>query len=131
MSEQEAQRIYSAIFNQPAPPLVVERFAAASEHLEAGISPAELRAYRAAVDSPVDLEALELAARWTGRLPLLTRKFRLMAFLAETLPGNQVFFISHRDNFPAAFVRIAALTLRTAWLMTKGLTLVGRYGGAR
>jgi hypothetical protein len=131
MSDQEAQRIYSAIFNQAAPPLVVERFAAASERLEAGISPAEFQAYRAAIDSPVDLEALELAARWTGRLPLLTRKFRLMAFLAETLPGNQALFVSHRDNFPMAFVRIAALTLRTAWLMAKGLTLVGRYGGAR
>lgn len=131
MSDQEAQRIYFAIFNEPAPALVAERFAAASERLEANAAPADLAAYRAAVESGVDLEALELAARWTKRLPLLTRKFQLMAFLAETLPGNQTLFISHRDNFPAAFIRIAALTLRTGWLMAKGLLLVGRYGGAR
>jgi hypothetical protein len=131
MSDHEARRIYAAIFNLPVPPLVAERFAAASEQLEANVSPAELTAYRAAVDSAVDLEALELGARWTKRLPLLTRKFQLMAFLAETLPENQSLFINHRDNFPAAFIRIAALTVRTGWLMAKGLLLVGRYGGAR
>jgi len=131
MPDQEAQRIYFAIFNQPAPALVAERFAAASERLEANAAPADLAAYSVAVESGVDLEALELAARWTKRLPLLTRKFQLMAFLAETLPGNQALFVSHRDNFPAAFARIAALTLRTGWLMAKGLLLVGRYGGAR
>jgi hypothetical protein len=131
MSDHEARRIYAAIFNLPVPPLVAERFAAASERLDASVAASELAAYRAAVESGVDLEALELAARWTQRLPLLTRKFQLMAFLAETLPGNQTLFINHRDNFPAAFMRIAALTLRTGWLMAKGLFLVGRYGGAR
>lgn len=99
--------------------------------LDANTSTAELRAYKAALDAGADLEALELAARWTKRLPLLTRKFQLMAFLAETLPGNQSLFINHRDNFPAALLRIAALSLRTGWLMAKGLLLVRRYGGAR
>jgi hypothetical protein len=131
MSDQEAQRIYSVIFRQPVPSLVAERFAAASERLEASVSAAELAAYRTAVDAPIDLEALELAARWTKRLPLLTRKFQLMAFLAETLPGNQSLFINHRDNLPLAFARIAVLSLRTGWLMVKGLLLVGRYRGAR
>ena len=131
MSDQEARRIYFAIFNQPVPPLVAERYAAASERLEANASSAELQAHRSAIDAPIDLEALELAARWTKRLPLLTRKFQLMAFLAETLPGNQSLFISRRDNFPAAFIRIAAMSLRTGWLMAKGLLLVRRYGGAR
>jgi hypothetical protein len=68
-----------------------------------------------------DLEALELAARYTRRLPLLTRKFRLMAYLAETLPENQALFVSHRDNFLAAFLRLAWMTLRTIYLMPKGL----------
>jgi hypothetical protein len=54
-----------------------------------------------------------------------------MAFLAETLPGNQSIFVSHRDNLPAALMRISVLSLRTGSLMAKGLLLVGRYGGAR
>jgi hypothetical protein len=128
MSDHEAQRIYRALFDRPVPALVADRFAAASERLEAHASPAELRAYRQAVVDPVDLEALELAARWTRRLPLLTRKFQLMAFLAETLPENQSLFINRRDNLPLAFAQISALTLRTAWLMAKGLLLVRRYG---
>jgi hypothetical protein len=54
-----------------------------------------------------------------------------MAFLAETLPDNQSFFISRRDNFAAAFVRIVALTLRTGFLMAKGLLLARRHGCRR
>ena len=133
MSDQEAQRIYLALFDRPVPPLVAERFAAASVRLDAGASPAELRAYREAVGSSVDLEALELAARWTRRLPLLTRKFQLMAFLAETLPENQALFVSRRDNQLLAFAQVAAASFRTSWLMVKGLTLVRRYrtGGAQ
>lgn len=127
MSDQEAQRIYVTLFNRPVPPLVAERFAAASQRLEAAAAPADLRAYRRAVEAPVDLEALELAARWTRRLPLLTRKFQLMAFLAETLPENQDIFISRRDNPAPAFAQIAVLSLRTGWLMAKGLLLVRRY----
>lgn len=129
----EAERVYRTLFDRPIPPIVANRFAAGSARLEARVSHDELARYRAAVASDLDLEALELAARYTGRLPLLTRKFRLMAYLAETVPENQGLFINHRDNLPRAFVRVAVMTLRTAWLMAKGLTLLRRVpaGGRR
>jgi len=129
----ESARIYRTLFDRPIPPVVAERFAAGSERLEAHASPGDLARYRAVVGADLDLEALELAARYTRRLPLLTRKFRLMAYLAETVPENQALFISHRDNTPVAFVRVAFMTLRTVWLMAKGLVLLRRVpaGGGR
>ena len=125
--------MYHTLFNRPIPPVVGERFAAGSARLEANASPEEVARYRAAVSSGLDLEALELAGRYTRRLPLLTRKLRLIAYLAETVPQNQGLFISHRDNLPGALVRVAWATLRTAWLMAKGLVLLGRVqaGGSR
>lgn len=122
----EAQRIYHTLFNRPIPPIVAERFAEGSQRLEAHVSADEVARYRAAVASGVDLEALELAGRYTRRLPLLTRKFRLMAYLAETIPQNQGLFINRRDNLPLALLTIVGVTLRTVWLMVKGLALLGR-----
>jgi hypothetical protein len=122
----ESQRIYQTLFNRPVPPLIAERFAVASVRLDASVSADELARYRRAVSSGLDLEALELAGRYMGRLPLLTRKFRLMAYLAETLPENQALFISHHDNLPGAFICVGLVTVRTVWLMAKGLTLLPR-----
>lgn len=129
----ESQRIYQVLFDRPIPPVVAERFAAGSARLEASVAPGELERYRAAVASDVDLEAVELAARYTRRLPLLTRKFRLMAYLAETVPQNQSLFISRRDNLPFALLQVAFMTLRTVWLMPKGLVQLQRVpkGGGR
>lgn len=124
MPDNEAQRIYHTLFNRPVPPLVAQRFAAASERLDAAVPPAELAAYRAALASGADLEALELAARYTHRLPLLTRKLGLMAYLAETLPENQSLFINERSNWVGAIVALGAATLRTVWKMAKGLFLL-------
>ena len=67
----------------------MQRFLPVIERLNAAASPAELAEYYRAVEAGADLEALELAGRLTGRLPLLTRKVQAMVALAETLPENQ------------------------------------------
>jgi hypothetical protein len=124
----EGQRVYRTLFNRPIPPVIAERFAAGSARLEANVSSEEVVRYRAVVASGLDLEALELAGRYTRRLPLLTRKLQLMAYLAETIPQNQGLFINHRDNLPGALIRVGWATLRTVWLMAKGLVLLRRLG---
>jgi hypothetical protein len=120
----EAAAIYHAIFGRPIPPIVERRFTAASALLDASVSPAELDAYRRAIAGGGDLEALELAARYTRRLPLLSRKFRLMAYLAETLPENQGYFVNERSSFLAAVFVLAGAGVRTGWKMARGLWLV-------
>lgn len=124
MSDHEAQRIYYTLFRREIPPLVAERFAQASVLLEANVPPADVAAYRRAIASGADLEALELAARYTHKLPLLTRKLGLMAYLAETLPENQALFINERANFVGGLVRLGVAVLHTVWKMVKGLWLL-------
>ncbi len=122
--EAEGRKIYAALFGRDAPPAVLERFSAASSKLNRGAPQPEVdRCTRAILACP-DLEALELAARYTRRLPLLTRKFALMAYLAETLPGNQRFFINRRSSFLRGLLHLAGAGFRTVWKMLVGLWLL-------
>ena len=122
--ETEAGRIYFAIFGRAMPPIVQERFAAANERLEQAAGPRELAECRRIVAACADLEAVEVAGRYTGRLKLLSRKFRLMVYLAETLPENQSFFVNETSSFPAGLWHGFAGGVRTVFKLLKGLWLL-------
>jgi hypothetical protein len=124
--EREAELLYRAIFDQPAPPVVVERFAGAAALLDAGAAAPDIEAYRLALERVGDLEALEVAARYRGRLPLLVRKFRLMVYLAEAVPDNQRFFVKRRPGRLGAVASVAGGLLRTAIQLARGLVLLSR-----
>jgi len=126
LCEAEGRKVYAALFGSEPPPALLARFATAARLLNSTASQAEVdRATRALLASS-DPEALELAARLTGRLPLLTRKFRLMVYLAETLPQNQPYFVNRRSSLLRGLVNIAGAVLRTAWKLPIGLWQLGR-----
>ncbi len=121
LCEAEGRKVYAALFGGEPPPVLLARFASAARLLNSTALQAEVdRSTRALLASP-DPEALELAARLTGRLPLLTRKFRLMVYLAETLPENQSRFVNRRSSFLRGLLNIAVAALRTAWKLPPGL----------
>jgi len=121
LCETEGRKVYTAIFGREIPPIVLDRFVVASKQLNALTAQPEVdRCTRAILACP-DLEALELAARTTRRLPLLSRKFRLMVYLAETLPENQPIFINQRSSFLRGALSVAWAALHTAWKMPAGL----------
>jgi hypothetical protein len=124
----EAQAIYRALFGRDAPSILMERFLPVIERLNAAASPAELAAYYRAVEAQSDLEALELAGRLTGRLPLLTRKVQAMVAIAETLPENQPLYVNQRSSFAAGMAAMAWAAAHTARQAAKGLWLL--RGGA-
>jgi hypothetical protein len=130
LCETEARKIYAAIFGREIPSLVRDRFVVASKRLNQAVPQAEMDSYYRAVSACTDLEALELAARYTRRFALLSRKFRLMAYLAETLPENQAFFINERSSFLNGMARSATGGFRTVYKMLKGLWLVRRVAHA-
>jgi len=130
LCETEARKIYAAIFGGEIPPIVLDRFVVASKRLNKSVRQAEMDSYYRAMLACNDLEALELAARYTRRFPLLSRKFRLMAYLAETLPENQAFFVNERSSFIGGAARSAAGAFRTVGKMLKGLWLVRKVAHA-
>jgi hypothetical protein len=128
--ETEARAIYRSLFGRAIPPILVQRFLPVVERLNAGASLAELAEYYRAIEAGADLEALELAGRLTGRLPLLTRKVQAMVALAETLPENQRFFVNQRSSFVAGAAAMAWAAAHTARQAAKGLWLLrgGTHG---
>lgn len=126
LCETEARKIYAAIFGGEIPLVVLNRFVVATQRLNANVPPAETDAYYRALLACDDLEALEVAARYTRKLPLLTRKFRLMAYLAETVPETQDFFINDRSNLLAGLWAAFIGGLRTAVKLPAGLWLLRR-----
>ncbi|MBE2236037.1 MAG: hypothetical protein IAE85_21275 [Anaerolinea sp.] len=124
----EASAIYRALFGRDIPPILAQRFLPVIERLNAAASPAELADYYRAIETQADLEALELAGRLTGRLPLLTRKMQAMVTLAETLPENQPLYVNRRSSFLAGAAAMAWAAAHSVRQGVKGLWLL--RGGA-
>jgi hypothetical protein len=122
----EAEVIHRAVFRRAPSDAVVERFALVSQRLDALASNDEVRTYYAAIARVGDVEALEVAARYRGRLPLLTKKVRAMVYLAETVPENQGFFVGTSLGRAAAYAAIFWGGIRTAYKMIKGVALLSR-----
>lgn len=130
LCETEARKIYAVIFGRAIPPIILDRFVLASKRLNASVPQAEMDAYYRALTACGDLEALEVAARYARKLPLLTRKFRLMAYLAETLPENQLFFINERSSLLVGVWAGFTGGLRTVVKLFAGLWLLQRCAHA-
>jgi len=120
----EANRLYAALFGITAPEIVCERFEAASPIVERKYTADDISQYRTTLK--YDVEAIEIAGRYTRRLPLLSEKFRLVVYLAETMPDNQKRFVNNHDNFPGAVWAIFTGALRSAYKLFKGLIIIGR-----
>lgn len=124
--DQEGRRIYHALFRCDIPPILLERYLVAAKRIDAAFGAQELDAYYHAVEAQDDLEALEFAARLTGRLPLLRRKFQAMVYLAETLPDHQVFFVNQRSNWLGGIVALASSAFGSVVQGIRGLLALRR-----
>lgn len=125
-SEQEGRRIYRALFRRDIPSILLERYLIAAERMDAELDAQDLDAHYHAVEAQNDLEALEFAARLTGRLPLLHRKFQAMVYLAETLPDHQVFFVNRRSNWLGGIVTLGSSAFVSVVQGIKGLLALRR-----
>lgn len=125
-NREEADAIHRAVFRCPASDVVAARFARVSSLLDETAGEDEARRYYAAIERVNDVEALEVAARYRGTLPLLTRKMHAMVYLAETVPENQAFFVDTRRSRAAAYAALVWGGLRTALKIAKGLALLTR-----
>ncbi|MBV7327897.1 hypothetical protein KFU94_06485 [Chloroflexi bacterium TSY] len=120
--ESEASQLYYAVFRRAVPLLLQERFEQISSQMFDTFLDKTM--YETALERAMDLEALEIAGRYTGRLSLLSAKIKLMVFLAETLPDHQRYFVNTRANpYVAILVIISGLFL-TIYKLVKGLILL-------
>jgi hypothetical protein len=126
--QDEADRIYRAIFRKPISSTVRDRYYRAVDSVLPDFSTHENRAFAEALKTVSDLEALELAARRRNKMPLLIARFRLMVHLAETLPANQSVFINSFNRRMSGYISLAFGGVRTLYKNLKGRYLLRRAG---
>jgi hypothetical protein len=127
-AQDEADRIYRAIFRKSISPKVRDRYHRAVDLVPSDFSLEENRAFAEVLRTVSDLEALELAARRQNKMPLLIARFRLMVHLAESLPANQHVFINSSGRRMSGYISLAFGSARTLCKHLKGRFLLRRVG---
>jgi|Deesub1362A_J573_1020465.scaffolds.fasta_scaffold05432_3 hypothetical protein len=124
MHESEAERIYKTFFGTKVPESIQKQFNTISGKIDSLFNSEEIRKYNKSILQIHDLEALELAARYFKKLPILTLKFKVMLYLAETLPVNYSKFINEKDGPFIGCLLLFYSLLRSAFKFMKGTCLL-------
>lgn len=122
--DNEAQKIYHAIFNKNIPESVQLHFNNISRKIDDVYLINEVNKYHECIVKVHDLEALEIAARYVKKLPIITDKFKAMIYLAETLPENYSTFVNERPQRFLAFFLLMHSVLRSLLKLAKGMFLL-------
>ena len=127
LQKDEAERIYYSLFRKKIPVSIHYHFNRLSEKLENDYSEKEIKKYSSYIVKTYDLEALEIAARYLKKLPLLTEKFKIMVYLAETLPENYVMYINEKNNRFFGCLLLMTSTFRTLYKFVVGIFFLTVY----
>lgn len=120
----EAERIYYAIFNQQIPASIRMHFEVISKKIEGRYPEEEVNKYFEYIKKTCDLEALEVAARHLKKLPVLSEKFKVMVYLAETCPENYNVFFNEEPGVIRAYILLISSVLRTGFKVVKGMVIL-------
>ena len=123
----EAEKIYFALFKKAIPELTRQRFNQASLLINNGCGQDEIDEYYHVIDRAKDLEAVEYAARFFGRLALLSKKFRLMVCLAGAQRECYDIFVNRKDRPMYGKLALLLAGLQSAYKLLKGLCLLLRW----
>lgn len=127
LSNNEAEKIYNSIFNKKIPFNIQKNFDIVSKRIEARFPDHEISRYFKIISRVNDLEALELAARTSGKLPIIKLKFKTMFYLAETNPENHSRYINEKDNYFSGISLLILSLIRSSYKLLKGLSIIFFY----
>ena len=120
---EEARHFHAALFREEIPAELEERYVLAHRHY-CREQPDEVD-IATIVARKLDVEALELVLR--KKRQTLTRKLRLLVYLAEVRPSHYRRFVNEEDRPVRAWLSLGGAVLRTAYKHVKGRLLVRRY----
>ncbi len=130
LRELEATRIHRAVFRQPIGAVLSARFLAAADSHNERVAAPDRAEYYAAIDAIPDLESLEVACRFAGRMPLLSQRMQLMVYLAEAAPEYQHHLVNSRTARVRGWCAVVAGAGITACKFIKGRYLLTRLPDA-
>ncbi len=120
---EEARHFHAALFQEAVPPELEAAYVEAHRYYcreqPDGIAIATI------VSRKLDVEAIELALRSTR--PALTRKLRVLVYLAEATPSHYRRLVNEADRPVRAWLSLGGAVLRTGFKYVKGRLLVRRH----
>ena len=120
----EAEKIYSCIFDQNTPAGLVDIYEKATEYIFQNYTNSEIDAYKCIVKNIKDLESFELASRYLKTNRLLTVQFQLMIRLGEAYPENFDFFINRSNKGLWSYYIFFLRIITSIFKIIKGSLLV-------
>ncbi len=119
----DAEKIYYSLFKKKIPEAIQYHFNNISKEIDNNYPQDKVRKYYEVIRTVHDLEALELTARHLKKMPVLTEKFKVMIYLAETIPGNYDVFINETPKRFSVYVSMVLSAVRSMFKITKGLII--------
>lgn len=123
----EASRIYYVLLQKEIPNSIALHFERVSKIIEKKYTKKQVATCLEHMKRTRDLESLEIASRYLNRLPLLTEKFRIMAYLAETVPENYRCYVNERDKRFYAYARMFFSIVFSMKKFLKGLLILVKH----
>jgi len=127
ISDNDAGKIYFALFGKEIPDNIHRHFKNVSKKIDTNFPRDEVVKYYEFIRKTDDLEALELAARYLRKIPVLTEKFKIMVYLGETMPENYHIFINENPGRFRGYIEMIFSVMRTVIKMMKGLIIISVY----
>jgi hypothetical protein len=122
---EEVRCFHAALFREVVPPELEEAYVQAHRYYgreePGGIDLATIVARK------LDVEAIELVLR--RKRPALTRKLRLLLYLAEARPSHYRRLVNEADRPVRAWLSLGGAVLRTGFKYVKGRLLLRRLPG--
>jgi hypothetical protein len=120
---EEARHLHAALFGSSPPPDLVDDYVRVHQfYCDPGSDRINLQLM---VARRLDVEALELVLR--RRNPALTRKLRIVLYLAEARPFYYSRLVNHSDRRVRAWLALAGAAARTLAKRVKGRLLLRRH----
>jgi hypothetical protein len=116
----EAAALHRALFDRELPEEIGRHYAAAHPHALTKVTEAERHWMARALQARSDLEALEVAVRLLRPDHILTRKMKLLVYLAEASPDCYDRFVNEEPCRAGACVALVWHGMRTLFKFLKG-----------
>jgi hypothetical protein len=124
----EAAALHHALFGREVPEELARHYAAAHAHVLSKVTAAEQAWMARALSRRTDIEAIETVVRLMGHDHVLTRKMRLLAYLAEAWPAYYRDFVNDAPGRGAAWCALAWHGSRTIVKFLKGWLIIKARG---
>ena len=122
----EGERLHTSIFGYPIPEPVLQKYVVAHNFYLRSPEKSELIWMSKVIRLGFDLEALEIALRFSNRDHLLVRKTKILIYITETFDAYRPLLINERPQRLRAMIALTFHGPRTASKFLKGKFLLWR-----